>query len=150
MSPSRWTLLAVLACLAGACASVQRSPSSADALSARRSIAPACYADARLTIELDTAASTRRPGGARNARVVYADSLDAPGYAPDFATFWTAAGDSVDVVWTDGQMGTAWRLAVRGDTLSGVWSVFGDVPYPNAPSWPVRLVRVTCGSQPGG
>lgn len=76
--------------------------------------------------------------------MIYADPVDAPFNAPDFATFWTARGDSVDVVQTDGQMGTAWRLALRGDTLSGAETGLVDVPHPKAPSWPVRLVRVRC------
>lgn len=143
----RPTLVAVtLAGMACGCAAIHPSPtaSSADASTTAGPIGPACYADAPLTLALDTATSTRRSGGWRNARVIYVDSTADVFRGADFATAWEVAGDSVEVVRTDGEMGTAWRLVARGDTLAGTWTVFGDVVGPRGPWWPVRLVRSEC------
>lgn len=59
--------------------------------------------------------------------------------------YWrTASSDSVHLVWSNGFIGVALEMAVRGDTLKGVARGSSDVSTPPLPTAPARAVRVSC------
>ncbi|MFO7894488.1 MAG: hypothetical protein R6U63_12200 [Longimicrobiales bacterium] len=59
--------------------------------------------------------------------------------------YWAPLGpDSLRLVWSNGFVGVALEVAVRGDTLQGVARGSSDVSAPPLPTAPARAVRVSC------
>lgn len=97
-------------------------------------------------VQLD-AARLRRFGRLRTLRRLRVPALqDSTAEKRHALSNWRPLGrDSLALDWSDGHGGLRVRVAVRGDSLVGIASHFGDVLGGPPPRWfPIHGVRVTC------